>query len=166
MPFCAKCGASQSEGAAFCPSCGAKSTNAGPSSVSPEGRASAAFPSASTGITSNVAGALAYLGGFVTGIIFLSIGPYNKDPFIRFHAWQSIFLSVFYIVSFAVLDIVFGAFTSVGLGFLWSLVALLMSLVRLVFLLSWLFMMFKAYNNERFSLPVIGPLAAQKAANS
>ena len=166
MPFCAKCGASQSDGAAFCPSCGAKSINAETSTASAEGRTSAAFSPASTGIASNVAGALAYLGWFITGIIFLSVGPYNKDPFVRFHAWQSIFLSVFYIICFAVLDVVFGAFTSVGLGFLWSLIALSLSLLRLVFLLLWLFMMFKAYNNERFSLPVIGPLAAQKAANS
>jgi len=53
----------------------------------------------------------------------------------------------------------------VGLGFLWSLIALALSLLRLAFLLLWLFMMYKAYNNERFLLPVIGPLAAQKAAD-
>ena len=32
----------------------------------------------------NAAGALAYLAGFITGILFLVIDPYKKDPFVRF----------------------------------------------------------------------------------
>jgi uncharacterized membrane protein len=44
----------------------------------------------------NVAGALAYPLGFITGILFLKIDPYKYDPFVRFHAFQSIFLSCFY----------------------------------------------------------------------
>jgi uncharacterized membrane protein len=119
----------------------------------------------STGLTSNVAAALAYLGGFITGIIFLAIAPYNKDPFVRFHAFQSIFLSIFYIVFTLVWGAVFGMFLSAGMGFLSSLLGLSLSLVRFAFLLVWLFMMYKAYNNERYSLPVIGPLAGSKAAN-
>jgi uncharacterized membrane protein len=59
---------------------------------------------------------------------------------------------------------VFGVFFVVGLGFFWSLIALSLSVVRLAFFLLWLFLMYKAYNNERFSLPIIGPLAASKAA--
>jgi uncharacterized membrane protein len=111
------------------------------------------------GMTSNVAGALSYLLGLITGIIFLAIEPYNKDPFIRFHAFQSIVLSVVYIAFSIVWGAVFGTFFLMNLGFLWSLIAL----VRLAFLLLWLFMMYKAYNRERFSLPVIGPLAAKLA---
>jgi len=110
-------------------------------------------------MTSNVAAALAYLVGFVTGIVFLAIEPYNKDPFVRFHAFQSIFLSVAYIAFSVVWGVVFGMLFFLNLGFLWSLLAL----VRLAFLLLWLFTMYKAYKNERFSLPVIGPLAAKQA---
>lgn len=40
---------------------------------------------------------------------------------------------------------------------------LIWSLVRLAFFLLWLFMIYKAYNNERFPLPIIGPLAAKQA---
>jgi uncharacterized membrane protein len=47
----------------------------------------------------------------------------------------------------------------IEMGFFWSL----FSMVRLAFLLLWLFLMYKAYNKERFSLPVIGPLAAKQA---
>jgi len=114
-------------------------------------------------MTSNVAGALAYLVGFITGIIFLTVEPYSKDRFVRFHAFQSIFLSALYLVFFMVWGAVFGTLSIVGLGFLWSLIILVWSLLRLAFFLLWLFVMYKAYNNERFSLPFIGPLAAKQA---
>jgi uncharacterized membrane protein len=158
MIFCGKCGASVSDGAGFCTACGTPVISAaaqtGPSPV--------AGPQ-STGMTSNVAGALAYLAGFITGIVFLAIEPYNKDPFVRFHAFQSIFLCVVYIAFFMVWGAIFGTLTVVSLGFLFSPILLLWSLLRLAFFLLWLFMMYKAYNNERFSLPIIGPLAAKQA---
>jgi uncharacterized membrane protein len=126
--------------------------------------ASPGLTAQSTGLTSNLAGALAYLAGFITGIIFLAMAPYNKDPFVRFHAFQSIFLSVVYIAVSIVWGTIFGLFFSTGLGFMWSLIALSLSLLRLAFLLVWLFMMYKAYNNERYMLPIIGPIAAKQAA--
>ena len=41
-----------------------------------------------TGLEPNVAGLLCYLGGWITGIIFLVIE--QKSRFVRFHALQSI----------------------------------------------------------------------------
>jgi uncharacterized membrane protein len=156
MPFCAKCGTSLSDGAGFCNNCGAPSAGPAPQSAS--------FTPQPAGLSSNIVGALTYLGLLITGIIFLAVAPYNKDPFVRFHAFQSIFLSLAYIVFSIVWGAIFGMFFVAGLGFLWSLIGLIASLVRAAFVLLWLFMMFKAYNNERFSLPIIGPLAASKAA--
>ncbi len=156
MPFCAKCGTSINDGAGFCNACGAP---AGGAAAPPAYSGPSAAP-----LSSNIIGALTYLGGLITGIIFLAVAPYNKDPFVRFHAFQSIFLSLAYIVFSIVLGAVFGMFFAAGAGFLWSLLTLAISLVRLAFLLLWLFMMYKAYNNERYSLPIIGPLAASKAA--
>jgi uncharacterized membrane protein len=47
-----------------------------------------------------------------------------------------------------------------GSGFLWSLVALVKSLLGLAFfMLVPLFMMYKAFKGERFALPFIGPLS-------
>jgi uncharacterized membrane protein len=156
MPFCAKCGTSLSDGAEFCGACGSHATTA----TAP----SAPFTPQSAPLASNIIGALAYLGSVITGIIFLVVAPYNKDQFVRFHAFQSIFLGVAYIVFSMIWGVVFGMFSVAGLGFLWSLIALTGSLIRLAFLLTSLFMMYKAYNNERFLLPIIGPLAASKAA--
>jgi uncharacterized membrane protein len=115
-------------------------------------------------MTSNVAGALAYLLGFVSGIICLVVEPYKSDPFVRFHAFQPIFLSALYVAFSILWGALFGALALGRPGVFWSLVTLVWSLVRLVFLLAWFFMMYKAYNNERYSLPIIGPLAAKQAA--
>ena len=46
----------------------------------------------------NVASTLCYVLGLITGILFLVLPPYNKNPVIRFHAFQSIFLHVACIV--------------------------------------------------------------------
>ena len=158
MPYCVKCGASVSQDAGFCSSCGAPTTGAAPQTGVPPGGPK------STGLTSNVAAALAYVAGLITGIIFLAVAPYNRDPFVRFHAFQSIFLSVFYIAFSLVWGAIFGTLFLVSLGFLFGTLAFLWSLLRLAFLLLWLFMIYKAYRNERFLLPVIGPLAAKQAA--
>jgi uncharacterized membrane protein len=165
MTYCAKCGASLSEGTGFCPSCGTQAIGVAPQTggATPPGGLPPITGLQSTGMTSNVAGALAYLVGFITGIIFLTVEPYSKDRFVRFHAFQSIFLSALYLVFFMVWGAVFGTLSIVGLGFLWSLIILVWSLLRLAFFLLWLFVMYKAYNNERFSLPFIGPLAAKQA---
>ena len=47
-------------------------------------------------MTDNMAGALCYLFGFITGILFLVLAPYNQNRDIRFHAFQSIFLNIIY----------------------------------------------------------------------
>ena len=154
MAFCAKCGAQMAEGTTFCGSCGA-----------PAGGASPAAPpaAASTGMTPNVAGCLAYIVGFITGIIFLVLDPYKNDKFVRFHAFQSIFFSVVVIgfsIVWSILSLILGL---VSMGFLAGIMVLISLLVHLGFLCIWIFFMFKAYQNETFKAPIIGPLAAKQA---
>jgi uncharacterized membrane protein len=158
MTYCAKCGASLNQGAAFCTACG---THA-PGGAAPQPTAPPP-PIVLSGLDPNIAAALSYLLGLITGVIFLSIAPGNKNPFVRFHAFQSIFLSVAYIVFFIIWGSLFSTLAWVDTGFLWSMIGVVGSLVRLAFFLLWLFLMYKAYNNERYSLPVIGPLAAKQA---
>jgi uncharacterized membrane protein len=45
----------------------------------------------------------------------------------------------------------------------WGLAAMLSPLVGLAFFGLWIFMMYKAYNNQRVMLPVIGDLAQKQA---
>ena len=159
MAFCAKCGASLNAGAAFCPSCGAVvGATPGPTPPAPIGPPVTAAPK-----SSNVAAALSYLLGFITGIIFLVIEPYRRDSFVRFHAFQSIFLSAGYVILSIVWGAVFGVMVVASFGFLWTVLAGVWVLVRIAFFVLWLFMMYKAYNNERYQLPFIGPIAAKQA---
>ena len=113
----------------------------------------------STGMSENVAGALCYLAGFITGIIFLVLAPYNQNKFVRFHAFQSIFghlaLVVLWIV-FLVVNMML-TFLTHGLAFL------LYPLVMIGVIVLWLYLMYSAYNNKRVKLPIIGDLAEKQA---
>jgi uncharacterized membrane protein len=114
-----------------------------------------ATPVAAPGLTDNVASALCYLFGLVTGIIFLLIAPYNQNKTVRFHAFQSIFLHVAVIVLWILYSMI--GFLTHGLGFL------LAPLFGLLVIALWLYMMFSAYNNKKVKLPIIGDIAEKQA---
>ncbi len=95
-----------------------------------------------TGLSQNLAGLLCYLLGWVTGIIFLVLEPENK--FVRFHAIQSII--VFGVLS--VLTWIFGLFV-------WGFAAFLGALGFIL----WIILMVKAYQGERFRIPIAGDIA-------
>ena len=176
MAFCGKCGGELLEGARFCNACGATAAAPGPVPAAPAaapepGAVTSAPAAAGSGMTSNVAGLLAYVCGFITGIVFLVLEPYNKDKFVRFHAFQSIFFNVLMIgfwIVWTILSMIMWAIGYRILGYaIGSVIATGMSLVSLVvflaFLITWVFLMIKAYNNQRFELPLIGKLAARQA---
>lgn len=165
MAFCSKCGAQLTAGSGFCGSCGA--AVAGQSAAPSAGAAAAPAQSAaaSAGMTNNVAGELCYAAGFITGIVFLVMEPYSKNRFVRFHAFQSIFFSVACIVFSMVWSWIFiSLLFTPGLG-MWGLMGLISLLIRLAMIAGWLFLMYKAYNNEEFKLPFIGDLAAKQAGS-
>ena len=99
----------------------------------------------STGLQENVAGLLCYLGMWVTGIIFLILEPKNR--FVRFHALQSI--------------VVFGGLTIVGFifGFVPYFGWMVGVVVPVLGLILWIVLMVKAYQDERYKLPVAGDIA-------
>src|SRR5258708_30091166 len=145
MAFCPNCG-SQVNGN-FCPECG--------SSVGGGAPAGAGIPSsgpAASGMTDNVAGALAYIP--IIGLIFLLIDPYKTNRAIRFHAFQGLFLLAAVIVLNIITGILVGAFYS-----FWFLY----SLIRLAFAVIWLYCMYKAFQGSKYVLPIIGPIAEKQA---
>lgn len=157
MAFCPNCGA-QVDGS-FCAKCGTPMTG-GAANVPPTPGASP--PAAAGGLSVNAASALAYVLGLITGILFLVIAPYNQDRTVRFHAFQSIFLNVAWIVVWIVLSVISGILMTIT----WALVALfslLHLLVGLGFLVLWIFMIVKAYQGQKVVLPIIGPLAEKQA---
>jgi len=91
----------------------------------------------STGMEENVAGLLCYVVGWITGLIFFLI---EKDSqFVKFHAMQSI--------------ITFGA--CVILGF----IPVIGWIIWILALVLWILLMVKAYQGQKFKLPLIGDLA-------
>jgi uncharacterized membrane protein len=170
MSFCKACGKELPEGNAFCPSCGASVSS--PIAATPAaatiGGGSVAVADASTGqpMATNVAGALAYLAGFITGIIFMAIEPYKSNSFIRFHAFQSIFFNVAWFAFWMVWMVISAILTPLTAG-IFGLIALpIMLILSLVGLGTWLFLMYQAYQQKLFRLPIIGKFAAQQAGVS
>jgi uncharacterized membrane protein len=109
-------------------------------------------PAAQSGLSDNAAGALAYV-TIIPAIIFLIVEPYNRNAYIRFHSWQSIF---FCVAAFAV-HIVLSLIPVIG----WILIPL----ASLGFLILWIILVLKALKGERYQLPIIGKFAAQQAGN-
>jgi uncharacterized membrane protein len=148
MAFCSSCGAEVS-GAAFCPKCGAAQ---GAAPAQGGGSAVAAAP-ATAGIEENVAGLLSYVFGWITGLIFLLI---DKRPFVKFHAGQAIAFNIALIPLWIVLWIVW--FVLFHIPVLGILATVVFPLFGLAVFATWIFLMYKAYNREKFKLPIIGDM--------
>lgn len=143
MAFCNMCGAQVAEGATVCAAC--------------SGRAAVAAPGgAASGLTDNVAGMLAYV-TIIPAIIFLVVEPYNRNRFIRFHSFQSIFFCV------AVFAIQVGLTFLTVVPFLILLTGPLHMLVALGALVVWILLLLKANQGQMYKLPVIGDLAEKQA---
>ncbi|HEU0176570.1 MAG TPA: zinc-ribbon domain-containing protein [Blastocatellia bacterium] len=180
--FCTKCGAQVDETAKFCKKCGAKlAPTQSPAYSAPtinhqtaNYQAPSSFdsgqppyqqpyqqpyqapyqgPAPQADLKSNVAGMLCYPLSFITGILFLVLTPYNKDRFIRFHAWQSIFFSLAMVV------------LSFGLRILPEpLDWMSLSVFRLLALGGTGWLMYKAYRSEWFKFPLVGDWAEKQAS--
>jgi uncharacterized membrane protein len=103
-----------------------------------------------SGLEENLAGALAYGLGWITGAFFLVTEPSNR--FVRFHAFQSVIvfggLSVAWFVAMSI--------PPIG----WFLAFVVIPVLS-AFL--WLLLMFKAYQGERFKVPLAGEMAEQRS---
>lgn len=105
-------------------------------------------PTAS-GLDANVAAALAYAVGWVTGLAFYLVEQENR--FVRFHALQSM-------IVFGVLSLAWMVALSVPvLG--WIVAFLVIPPVSAVL---WLLLMYKAYRGERYKVPGAGDMAEQR----
>lgn len=140
MPqFCSSCGTQMADGTTVCPGCGKPATSTSNASAPAGG-----------GLQDNIAGMLAYF-TIIPAIVFLVLEPYNRNKFIRFHSFQCLFLSGALIV----IHIVLGFIPIIG----W-IVSLLLSLATVI---VWVLLVVKAYQGQKFKLPVIGDLAEQQA---
>ena len=110
----------------------------------------------STGLQPNVAGALSYLLGIFTGIAFLVLEKENR--FVRFHAAQSIVISIAMIA----LSIAFSILTGV-LAFIpvlgWIAALLLSLVIGFGSFVLWLYLMWQAFQGKEWEAPLVGGYA-------
>jgi uncharacterized membrane protein len=121
------------------------------------------------GLDANVVAGLCYVGnlvcalGLILSIITIATDKTNKLA--RFHAFQSLFLSVFGFILGILYWIVLliGAILDNALGFpIFSIgLTLLVALLWLVLLVGVIFAAVKAFQGQIFKLPVIGNFADQ-----
>ena len=146
---CGNCGAQLPPGAARCPQCG------GPSPVGPK------HYSTVMGMSPPVTALLAYVFGWISGLVIFFV---EKDPFIRFHAMQSV-------VVFGSLHVVYQSLRLlVALMSFFDLFAIIFfaiySLVGLLAFVLWILLMVKAAQGQYFKLPVAGDVAQRILAQS
>ena len=115
-----------------------------------QGGTGAAPAGASNGMANaKLAAALAYL--WITAIVFLLIEPYNKDKFVRFHSFQSLFLGLASIV------------LHIGLAMIPILGWIVLPFVSLAIFVLAVIGAVKAWNGQQWKIPVIGDMAEKQA---
>lgn len=151
---------------AFCNHCGAPMAAAGPpagataATPSPTYAVQPAAAAAGSGLSETAAAAISYI-TIIPAILFLVIEPYNKMPFVRFHAFQSIGLTVAWLALWVIITVL-----RIALHFI-PLIGLLFLFVDLVICLGmfilWLIAVMKASKGEWYKLPFIGDFAEKQA---
>jgi uncharacterized membrane protein len=170
MAYCNTCGAQIADGATVCAACAGRTAappqpgyttvpgyTSAPVAGSPAPGDVAVGGGVAGGMTDNVAGLLAYF-TIIPAIVFLIIEPFNRNRFVRFHAWQSVFFNIAWIVLWVGLRII------AHIPFLGWLTVIGWPLVMLAGFIVWLILVLKAYQSQMFKLPTIGDMAEKQAA--
>lgn len=106
-----------------------------------------------SGLEANVAGALSYLLGPVTGILFLLLD--RDEPFVRFHAVQCLVVSVAWVAAWVAVMLVatiLGVIPLLG----WLLGTFISVVLSLAGLVLWIYLMYRAFQGDEWEVPVLG----------
>jgi uncharacterized membrane protein len=165
---CPACSTENPAGATFCQHCGASLTAAPPPAggytqvpQSAAGAPAAAYPVpvATQGLSDNSAAAIAYI-TIIPAIIFLVMEPYNRKPFVRYHAMQCIGLHVLWFAVWIVLAILGVILAMVHLGFF---LIFLWPICWIGLVILWVLCIVSAAQGKWFKLPFIGDFAKKQA---
>lgn len=111
-----------------------------------------------SGISDNAAGATSYL-TFIPAIVFLLLPSYKENSYVRFHAWQSVLLTI----AAFVIDIIFGSIALLTLFLGGVTVVNVLRIIWLLGLILWLVCVIQAMNGKRFRIPLLGSIAEKLA---
>ena len=122
----------------------------------------------SLGLEENIANVLCYVGIWLTGIIFFLIEKENKT--VRFHALQSFLtflpLTIIGWILIGPLGVTWSSSSVMGYGFSMPTVSpfyYVGLIVYLVMFVLWLIFILKAYQGQKFKLPIVGDIAEKNA---
>lgn len=118
----------------------------------------------SFGLAPNIAALVGYL--FIPWTSIAVIMTEKENRFVRFHAFQSLFMGIGLVVFTICLSVVImvlsliAAAISPYAGILVSVVSLIVwAIIAFVILAFWAVCLFKAYKGEKYKLPLIGNFA-------
>jgi uncharacterized membrane protein len=115
--------------------------------------------SVQSGLSEAAASGLAYL-TFIPAIIFLVVAPYNQNSNVRFHAWQSIFLSIAWTVIWISLMVI-GVIPVLNF-----ILTVLTPVAAICFFILWVIVLIQAFLGKRIKIPVVGDFALRQASGS
>ena len=115
----------------------------------------------STGLDPNMAAALAYLAGPLSGATILLAE--RRSVYVRFHAWQAIVgLGGLGLVAIAILV---SAFLALFISpFAFTLMYRLAAAIAVGWLLLWMVCLFQAFTGREWQMPLVGGYASRRAA--
>jgi len=132
--------------------------------IDPEATSEATSTEGGTGLEPNVAGALSYLLGPITGVLFYVLEP--EDAFVRFHAAQSTIVFGGLFVASMVLSVVLTVLAFVPVvGWIAAAILGVVSLaIGPIALVAWAVLMYKAYDGDEYEVPFVAPYARKYGA--
>jgi uncharacterized membrane protein len=148
LPFCTNCGAPVNAQAAFCGNCGTA-----------QPRTASQFTDFLDGINNRTASILCYIPvfGVIPAIIFLASQKFRRNIWVRFDAFQSLYLFVAWLILSSALPTLVSGWPG------WGADHILFGLIKLAVMLCWIYLLVKAAQNQQVRLPVLGDLAARSA---
>jgi uncharacterized membrane protein len=99
------------------------------------------------GLDENIASLLCYLLIWITGIIIYILEKENK--MVKFHALQSVLVFLPLNILYWILGYIFWF----GIGYILTMI------VGIIMFILWIVLMIKAYQGEKYTLPVVGDIA-------
>lgn len=148
MPFCTNCGAQVNANAAFCSNCGTA-----------QPRTASEFTDFLDSISNRTASILCYIPvfGVIPAIIFLASHKFRRNIWVRFDAFQALYLFVTWLILSSALPTLVSGWPP------WGLEHVLFGLIKLAVMLCWIYLLVRAAQSRQVRIPILGDLAARSA---
>lgn len=117
------------------------------------------------GLDTNVGALLCYLPVCLISLVYsiIVIVSEKDNKFMRFHAFQSLLLTVLYIVLMLGVSLIGGVIAAVVSETIGALFSLLSFVIIVAFLAAMIYGCIKGYQGQKFKFPIVGDMAEKWA---